>query len=93
MAQGTNGETDCEVLVVGAGPTALMAATLLARRGLRVRIIDARAEASRESRSFAIQARTMELFQQMGLVDAFLERSIVKPWRHTTGSGPSPSSR
>ena len=70
---------DCDVLVVGAGPTGLMAATLLARRGVRVRIVDARTEASRESRAFAIQARTMELFQQIGIVDDFLDLGIINP--------------
>ncbi|WP_267425721.1 FAD-dependent monooxygenase [Methylobacterium sp. GC_Met_2] len=79
MVGTTTSRTDCDVLVVGAGPTGLMAATLLARRGVRVRILDARSEASRESRAFAIQARTMELFQQIGLVDTFLDQGIVNP--------------
>lgn len=79
MPEITTGQAACDVLVVGAGPTGLMAATLLARRGVRVRIVDARDEASRESRAFAIQARTMELFQQIGLVEEFLDRGIVNP--------------
>lgn len=79
MVENTTRQTDCDVLVVGAGPTGLMAAMLLARRGVRVRIVDARTEGSRESRAFAIQARTMELFQQIGLVDAFLDRGIINP--------------
>ena len=70
---------DCEVLVVGAGPTGLMAATLLKRRGVRVRIVDERAEASRESRAFAIQARTLELFLSLGLTDAFLGKGVINP--------------
>lgn len=70
---------DCEVLVVGAGPTGLMAAGLLKRQGVDVRIVDERAAASPESRAFAIQARTLELFQQIGVVDAFLEQGIVNP--------------
>lgn len=79
MAETMASGMDCDVLVVGAGPTGLMAATLLARRGVRVRIVDAGREASRESRAFAIQARTMELFQQIGLVDGFLDQGIVNP--------------
>ena len=70
---------DCEVLVVGAGPTGLMAANLLKRSGVHVRIVDERAEASRESRAFAIQARTMELFQHMGVVDKLLDRGVINP--------------
>ncbi len=70
---------DCEVLVVGAGPTGLMAATLLKRCGVHVRIVDERAEASRESRAFAIQARTLELFLSLGIADTFLERGVINP--------------
>lgn len=68
---------DCEVLVVGAGPTGLMAAALLHRSGVKVRIVDKRAGPAVESRAFAVQARTIELFQSLGLADALMERGIV----------------
>lgn len=68
---------DCEVLVVGAGPVGLMAASLLRRRGIDVRVVDKRAQASRESRAHVIQARSLELFQKMGLVDDFLAQGVV----------------
>ena len=60
---------DSEVLICGAGPTGLMAACQLARRGIRFRIIDKGAEFSNLSRALAIQARTLEVFAQMGLAD------------------------
>lgn len=69
--------SDCEVLVVGAGPTGLMAANLLARCGVRVRIVERRSEATRESRAFAVQARSLELLQSMGLADRFVERGVI----------------
>lgn len=68
--------TDCEVLVVGAGPTGLVAANLLARAGVRVRIVERRTEATRESRAFAVQARTLELMQAIGLADEFVTRGV-----------------
>lgn len=68
---------DCEVLVVGAGPTGLMAACLLARSGVKVRIIERRVEPTRESRAFAVQARTLELMQSIGLADRFLARGVI----------------
>lgn len=68
---------DCDVLVVGAGPTGLMAANLLARSGVRVRIVERRPEATRESRAFAVQARSLELLQSMGLAGRFVERGVI----------------
>ena len=58
-----------EVLVVGAGPTGLVLAIALVRRGVRVRIIDRNAEPSSTSRAVAVQARVLELYQQFGLAD------------------------
>ncbi len=69
----------CEVLVVGAGPTGLMAANLLKRRGVDVRLVEQRAAASSESRAFAIQARSVELFEHMGIVDEFLAQGVLNP--------------
>ena len=45
---------DTDVLVVGAGPTGLMLANQLARRGVRVRIIDRHAGPARESRALGV---------------------------------------
>jgi len=68
---------DCDVLVVGAGPTGLIAANLLKRSGVNVRIVEKRLQASRESRAFAIQARTLELMQSIGLSDIFAREGVL----------------
>jgi len=60
-------ETD--VLVVGAGPTGLMLANQLVRRGVRVRIIDRHAGPARESRALGVQARTLEIYSHLGIAD------------------------
>ncbi|MBW4331950.1 FAD-dependent monooxygenase [Stakelama sp. CBK3Z-3] len=70
-------DINCEVLVIGAGPTGLMAANLLNRCGVDVRIVDLRAEQSRESRAFAVSARSLELFAALGLVDRLIERGAI----------------
>lgn len=59
-------ETD--VLIVGAGPTGLMLANQLVRRGVRVRIIDRHSGPARETRALGVQARTLEIYAQLGIV-------------------------
>jgi 2-polyprenyl-6-methoxyphenol hydroxylase-like FAD-dependent oxidoreductase len=65
---------DTEVLIVGAGPTGLVLALWLTRLGVRVRIVDKTAEPGTTSRAVAVQARTLELYSQIGLADAVIER-------------------
>ncbi len=62
-------ESDASVLVVGAGPTSLVLALVLARMGVAVRIIDRKPGPSRESRALGVQARTLELYRALGLSD------------------------
>jgi 2-polyprenyl-6-methoxyphenol hydroxylase-like FAD-dependent oxidoreductase len=69
------GNTD--VLIVGAGPTGLLAACLLAQGGIHVRIVDKSPSPAKESRAFAIQARTLEVLLSIGLAEAFLDRGTV----------------
>ncbi|WP_189338350.1 FAD-dependent monooxygenase [Sphingobium sp. SCG-1] len=71
-----NASNDCDVLVVGAGPTGLMAANLLKRAGVNVRLVEQRGEATRESRAFAVQARTLELMDSIGLARNFLAQGV-----------------
>lgn len=58
------------VLIVGAGPTGLVLAIWLTRLGVPVRIVDRAAEPGTTSRALAVQARTLELYHQVGLDDA-----------------------
>ena len=60
---------DLPVLVVGAGPTGLMAALELSRLGTAVRIVDASTEPSTTSRALGVQARTLELLRPRGIGD------------------------
>ncbi|MGH9810497.1 MAG: FAD-dependent monooxygenase, partial [Terriglobia bacterium] len=65
---------DTEVLIIGAGPTGLVLALWLTRLGVRVRIVDKMAEPVMTSRAVGVQARTLELYNQIGLADAVIER-------------------
>jgi len=64
---------DTDVLVVGAGPTGLMLANQLVRRGVRVLIIDRHAGPSLQTRALGVQARTMEIYSKLGIVDRALD--------------------
>jgi len=75
---------DAEVLIVGAGPTGLVLALWLARLGIRIRIVDKSGEPGTTSRALALQARTLELYRQLGLADqvvaAGLEFTAANFW-------------
>ena len=62
-----------DVLIVGAGPTGLMLANQLARRGVRALIIDRHAGPALQTRALGVQARTLEIYAQLGIVDRALE--------------------
>ena len=54
------------ILVVGAGPTGLVLALCLARRGVAVRIIDQADGPGLASRAMVVHARTLEFYRQLG---------------------------
>jgi len=64
-----------DVLVVGAGPTGLLLASELARRGVGVRLIEKRTLPAEHSRALAVLPRTMEMMDQLGLANAFITPS------------------
>jgi 2-polyprenyl-6-methoxyphenol hydroxylase-like FAD-dependent oxidoreductase len=67
------------VLIVGAGPTGLVLALWLTKLGVKVHIIDKTAEPGTTSRALAVQARTLELYRQLDLTDAVVERGHKVP--------------
>src|SRR5215467_9962468 len=67
------------VLIVGAGPTGLVLALWLRAQGVGVRIIDRTDAPGTTSRALAVQARTLELYRQLDLADAVMERGLRMP--------------
>lgn len=74
VAQTMAHQTDLDVLVVGAGPTGLALACQLARFGVRFRIIDKQPDRGHESRALAVQARSLEVLQAVGLGEVLVRR-------------------
>src|SRR5688500_5814845 len=66
-------QMDTDVLIVGAGPTGLMLANQLARRGVRTLVIDRHRGPSIETRALGVQARTLEIYSHLGIVERALE--------------------
>lgn len=70
---------DIKVLIVGAGSAGLTLAIDLARRGVAFRLIERGPAPFAGSRGKGLQPRTLEVFEQLGVIDAILEVSAPYP--------------
>ena len=61
-----------EVLVVGVGPTGLLLASELSRRGVPCQVIDAQPAPLHWDRATVVHPRYLQIFESMGLVERFL---------------------
>src|ERR1700759_2763357 len=75
----TSGRFDVDVLLVGAGPTAMIAAGDLARAGRSVTVLERRAGVNPSSRAFATMARTLEVLDARGLADGLMANGHRAP--------------
>jgi len=67
------------VLIVGAGPTGLTLACELARRGVECRVVEKAPELFRGSRGKGLQLRTLEVFDDLGVIDEVLATGMEFP--------------
>src|SRR5271169_6553323 len=75
------------VLIVGAGPTGLTLACDLARRRIPLRIVDSAPEPFMGSRAKGLQPRTLEVFEDLGILETVLALGGDYP-RFCTHIGP-----
>ncbi len=68
-----------KVLIVGAGPSGLMMACQLLRYGIQPIIIDNKQGPTSHSNAVGVQARSLEIYRQLGIIDQ------VIPYGHPTG--------
>lgn len=66
-----------EILIVGAGPAGLMLACQLAIHQVPFRIMDKNESSSKNSGAVIVQARSLEIFEQMGIAGEALKEGIV----------------
>src|SRR5450631_3259068 len=57
------------IMIVGAGPTGLMLANQLTRFGVDYIIVDQKSGPTDQSRALVVQARSLEIYEQLGLSD------------------------
>lgn len=71
--QGVMRVNNLPVLIIGAGPAGLLMACALAQSHIPFRIIDKKPARTQASNATWIQTRTLELFDQMGILSHFLK--------------------
>jgi len=64
------------VLIAGAGPSGLALALWLAQAGIRPRVIERESVRPTTSRAIAVQARTLELYRQLGIADEVIAHGL-----------------
>ena len=65
----------CEVLVSGAGPTGLMLANWLVKLGIDTIVVDPKDGPTVQSRALVVQARSIEIYDQLGIADTVLQQA------------------
>ncbi len=73
---GTAEKVDC--CVVGGGPAGMVLGLLLARKGVRVTVLEMHHDFDRDFRGDTVHASTMEVLDQIGLADGLLELPHTK---------------
>ena len=66
-----------DVIIVGAGPTGLALACQLIRYGIDFVIIDKKDSTTPYSKAIGVQARTLEIYEQIGLADKLIENGTI----------------
>lgn len=66
-----------EILIIGAGPSGLSAAIFLHEQGFHPVVIDKKESISPYSKALAINPRTLEIYQDLGLTERFLNNGRI----------------
>ena len=66
-----------DVLIVGSGPTGLSLACQLVRHGVDFVVVEKNEGVTRFSKAIGVQARTLEIYEQLGLAEPAVERGAI----------------
>jgi 2-polyprenyl-6-methoxyphenol hydroxylase-like FAD-dependent oxidoreductase len=66
--------SELDLIVVGGGPAGMMAGLLFARAGCNVQILEKHADFFRDFRGDTVHPSTMEILDQLGMLQRFLKR-------------------
>jgi len=70
---------DPDVIVAGAGPTGLLLAAELVRRGVTCELVDAHDAPLGWDRATIVHSRSMQIFEALGIEDRFLDVGVRSP--------------
>ena len=69
--------TKTDVIIVGAGPTGLSLACQLTRFGVDFVVVEKNATVTPFSKAIGVQARTLEIYDQIGLAQPAIEKGTI----------------
>ncbi|MET0632783.1 MAG: FAD-dependent monooxygenase [Xanthobacteraceae bacterium] len=72
-------QTGRPILVVGGGPVGVITAFALARQGIPVQVFEAEARVNDSPRAATTHAATLEMLDELGLVDDVIRHGLVEP--------------
>ena len=67
-------DPDTDLLICGGGPAGMFAGLLFARAGVKTLVLEKHADFLRDFRGDTVHPSTLNLLDELGLLDAFLER-------------------
>jgi len=77
------------ILIAGGGPVGVITALALARQGLPVHVFEAESEVNTAPRAATTHAATLEMLEDLGLVDEVIRCGLVEPlfrtWDRSNG--------
>jgi 2-polyprenyl-6-methoxyphenol hydroxylase-like FAD-dependent oxidoreductase len=77
----TTDRRQVSICIIGGGPAGMMAGLLLARAGVSVLVLEKHADFLRDFRGDTVHPSTLEILDELGLYDTFLQRPHIKAHR------------